>query len=93
MVILLNTFGSQVICSLALPLFLVMNCNEDNTKQINGNIEKNEVKVFENKNKTVFNLFRLTVIYLALSMLKVMFIVNLIIHSLKYVPINIHQLK
>ena len=93
MVILLNTFGSQVICSLALPLFLVMNCNEDNTKQINGNIEKNEVKVFENKNKTVFNLFRLTVIYLALSMLKVMFIVNLIIHSLKSVPINIHQLK
>ena len=33
--------------------------------------EHNEVDVFENKNKTYFDLLRLAVIYLALSMLKV----------------------
>ena len=86
MVILLNTFGSQIICSLALPLFLVMNCKDDDTKQNNVDGQKNEVKVFENKNKTVFNLFCITVIYVAFSMLKVNFIE--ILHSLNVIFCN-----
>ncbi|XP_065672440.1 GPI ethanolamine phosphate transferase 3 isoform X2 [Hydra vulgaris] len=69
MVILLNTFASQIVCSLALPLLFLSHKN--NFFRVDEKDKVAEVHLIDNGHSSRINLFRLSLLYMAIFMCKV----------------------
>jgi len=81
MVILLNTFASQIICALALPLLHVLNkpiiTNPDPDVQQPHSNHDTEIDIVENKSRSFYDLCRINMVYIGLLMLKVLYAICL----------------
>ncbi|XP_057302946.1 GPI ethanolamine phosphate transferase 3-like [Hydractinia symbiolongicarpus] len=68
LVVILNTFSSQIVCTLALPLLFILGRLTPHTKPNNN---ESELDIFDHESDSRVNFFRMAVLYIGVLMLKV----------------------